>query len=102
MNIEVCTRCGRVNPPGAHYCHYDGLALDNLNGARPLDIGSQIFHIPLLFPTGRICRSFDELVLAAEEDWDGCRALLIKGELTRFLGSIGRADLAFLARSAAQ
>lgn len=102
MNIEVCTRCGRVNPAGAHYCHYDGLALDNRNDASPLDMGSQVFHIPLLFPTGRICRSFDELVLAAEEDWDGCLALLKKGELTRFLGSIGRTDLAFLARAAAQ
>jgi hypothetical protein len=101
MKIQVCSRCGHVNPPRAMYCHFDGLALGGeANGTVRLDSGSVLFLSPFVFPSGRTCRNFNELVLAAEEGWAESQELLHDGSLSGFLGAIGRSDLARLASQA--
>ncbi len=55
---------------------------------------AQLFHVPFVFPAGRACHSFDELVLACEDDWEGARNVLEKGYLEGFLATLGRLDLA--------
>jgi hypothetical protein len=100
MNIQVCSRCGHVNPPQALYCHFDGLALGNGGTRGPLDSGSSLFASPLVFPSGRSCHNFDELVLAAEDHWGEALQLLRQGFLAGFLGGVGRGDLAYAALQA--
>src|SRR4051794_34413910 len=101
MKILVCSRCGHVSPPGALYCHFDGLALDGeINGTLRLDSGSVLFLSPFVFPSGHACRNFNELVVATEERWDEAQELLHDGTFAGFLGSMGRGDLARLASQA--
>jgi hypothetical protein len=98
MKVLVCSRCNGVNPLGAQYCHRDGLALDHAAG--PVDAGSRPFLTPFVFPSGHTCKTFDELVLAAEEHWEEAQELLRLNTLGIFLAGIGRADLARLAAHA--
>jgi hypothetical protein len=98
---QVCRTCSRLNPEAARYCYHDGAALLGVNGG-PVAGGSRIFLSPFVFPSGKACRSFDELVLACEGDWDAARDLLREGFLEGFLGGIGRADLAVAAKQARQ
>src|SRR6266511_5398563 len=99
MKVQLCTRCNRANPLEAIYCHHDGLALGAAPAdTLPLDAGAVPYLAPFVFPSGRICKTFDELVLAAEDLWEEARVLLNDGTLAAFLGGVGRADLARLAR----
>jgi hypothetical protein len=99
----VCRVCARVNPAEARYCYHDGVALPGLGGAGgPVAVGSQAFHSPFVFPSGRHCRNFDELVLACDNEWRAAQELLNQGYLETFLGGLGRTDLAVAARQAAQ
>jgi hypothetical protein len=99
----VCRVCARVNPDEARYCYHDGVALPGLGPAGgPIAVGSQAFHSPFVFPSGRQCRSFDELVLACDNEWRAAQELLKQGYLQTFLGGLGRTDLALAARQAAQ
>ncbi len=98
----VCRSCLRVNPVVARYCYHDGVALDGAKlGGGPIAVGAQPFLSPFVFPSGRICRNFDELALACDTDWIAARDLLKQGFLERFLGNLGRVDLALAARQAA-
>ena len=95
----ICRTCQRVNPAAAHYCYFDGAALANGGtGLGPVAVGSQPFLSPFVFPSGRPCRNFDELVLASQELWTEAQELLREGYFAVFLGGIGRADLARLAK----
>src|SRR5262249_11509871 len=58
------------------------------------------FLTPFVFPSGRSCGNFDELMLACEQDWDSARDMLRQGFFEGFLGALGRADLAMAARQA--
>jgi hypothetical protein len=51
---------------------------------------TQEFH----FPSGKRCRTFDELAEACQEDWSGARELLQQGAFVRYFSSVGRMDLA--------
>jgi hypothetical protein len=99
----VCRNCSRVNPPEAQYCYWDGAVLDG-RGQRggPIAAGVQPFLSPFVFPSGRPCRNFDELVLACYAEWKEALELLQQGYLEGFLGAQGRADLALAARQAAR
>src|SRR5438552_735206 len=92
----TCVKCSRVNPDEAVYCYYDGFALNGHGGrgAGPVAIGAKQFSNPFVFPSGRTCRSFDELATACQEDWDGAKELLAQGFFGSFFGGMGRADLA--------
>src|SRR6266540_2722801 len=98
---QVCRNCSRPNPPDALYCYYDGFSLGSeIAVTRPLASGTQPFLSPFVFPSGRKCRNFDELVRSAFELWEEARELLKDGSFAGFLGGLGRADLARLARQA--
>jgi hypothetical protein len=96
----TCTHCSRLNPRDAVFCYHDGRPLAGSAVVRAVP-GVQGFPVPLVFPSGRECRTFDQLALACQEDWSGAAAMLQQGFLEQFLGGIGRADLAMAARAAA-
>ena len=89
------------NPADAVYCYFDGLVLGghSRNGG-PVAVGAQSFASPFVFPTGKTCRTFNELALACQEDWTGARDLLQQGYLETFLGGLGRIDLVMAAKEA--
>ena len=99
----TCSKCSRLNPVDATYCYFDGTALAGrgLNGG-PVNVGTQTFHNPFVFPSGHICRNFDQLGLACQENWSEALEMLRKGYLKSFLGSLGRIDLARAAHDAAR
>ena len=67
--VQTCTRCSRANPAEAAYCYFDGIALgSHPHNGGPVAVGAQAFVTPFVFPTGRACRSFDELALACQEE----------------------------------
>jgi hypothetical protein len=83
------------------YCHADGTALRN-GKAVQVHVARQDFPFPFVFPSGRTCRSFDELALACLDEWEVACSLLRHGDLTNFLSGLGRSDLAATAREAAR
>ncbi len=68
--VQVCSRCQRANPPQAVYCHFDGLAL-TAGGGLPMLLPREF-----PFPSGRLCRSIDELTQACHLEWPEARAML--------------------------
>src|SRR5438067_2202664 len=98
---QTCIKCSRVNPEDAAYCYFDGAVLPghSRNGAPP-GVASRPFASPFVFPSGRQCRTFDELALACHQEWTAARDLLAQGFFESFLGGLGRADLAKAARAA--
>ena len=101
--VQTCSKCSRANPTDAVYCYYDGLVLGghSRNGG-PVAVGAQTFASPFVFPTGKTCRTFNELALACQDDWAGARDLLRQGYLETFLGGLGRIDLVMAAKEAAK
>jgi hypothetical protein len=95
----VCRVCSRLNPDPARYCFHDGAAL---HGAQegPIAVGERPFLTPFVFPSGKSCRTFNELLLACEADWPAGRDMLRQGFFESFFGGLGRADLALAARQA--
>lgn len=101
--LQTCPRCSRANPGQALFCHADGTPLgDPARRQGVVDPARQHFPMPFVFPSGRQCRSFDELVLACVDCWEEARQLLQQGFLAGFLGNLGRIDLAQAAREAAK
>src|SRR5579875_779313 len=97
----ICRNCSRLNPPEARYCYWDGAVLDGRRQARgPIAVGAQPFHSPFVFPSGRLCRNFDELLLGCYGEWKEARELLREGYLESFFGALGRTDLALTAKQA--
>lgn len=97
--MQVCVQCSRANPAEASYCYYDGVVLQGRGG--PLQPGSQPFPRLFVLPSGAVCRNFDQLAQECQKNWNEARHLLEQGVLERFLGGLGRADLAMAARAAA-
>jgi hypothetical protein len=50
-----------------------------------------------IFPSGRRCKTFDDLVQGCQYEWEDARNLLRKGDFTRYFAQIGRHDLARIA-----
>src|SRR5438067_12283510 len=101
--VQTCTKCSRANPAEAVYCYHDGFVLGgHERRGGPVAVGTQRFGSPFVFPTGRTCRSFDELVLACQEEWSTACALLRDGYLESFRKGLGRVDLTLAAREAAR
>src|SRR5579875_371312 len=97
----ICRNCSRLNPPEARYCYWDGAVLDGRRQARgPIAVGAQPFHSPFVFPSGRLCRNFDELLLGCYGEWKEAHELLREGYLESFFGALGRTDLALAAKQA--
>src|SRR5712691_475632 len=100
---QVCSQCARVNPPDASYCYHDGAILAGraTNGG-PVNAGSHPFPSPFYFPSGQVCRNFDQLATTCQQSWPAAVDLLKQGFLASFLGALGRADLALAAQEAAR
>jgi hypothetical protein len=94
----VCPRCHRSNPPEAVFCHHDGAELRPVHGEPS---GHNRLPQDLVFPSGRRCRTYDELALACLEEWATARDLLERGVFQAFLANGGRLDLARVAEEAA-
>lgn len=93
----VCPRCQRANPAEAVYCHFDGVVLmPPPGGALPPGILPQEF----VFPSGRRCKTYDDLVQGCQYEWEDARTLLKRGEFSPYFARIGRLDLARAAREA--
>ena len=97
---HACRVCSRLNPDAARYCFHDGAALTGGGQDGPIAVGARPFLAPFIFPSGTACRTFDELVLACEADWESARDMMQQGFFEGFLGGMGRADLAVAARQA--
>jgi hypothetical protein len=97
MSHQVCPRCQRANPGEAVYCYFDGIVLRQGVGMGPPP--SQLLH-EFVFPSGRRCRTFDELVQGCQYEWEDARELLHRGEFAQYLGRAGRLDLARAAQEA--
>src|SRR5262249_49244378 len=78
------------NPEIAHFCHFDGIELRS--GQASAGVGRLLKEFA--FPSGKRCRTFDELATACQDDWAGARDLLRKGTFVKYFSSIGRMDLA--------
>ncbi|HEV3446317.1 MAG TPA: hypothetical protein VG099_16860, partial [Gemmataceae bacterium] len=93
-----CPRCQRTNPKEAVFCHFDGAELRPVQGREE----TQSPRLPhdFVFPSGKHCRSFDELARACQEEWNAARDLLKQGAFRQFLASVGRLDLAQAAQEA--
>jgi hypothetical protein len=98
MPPQLCPRCQRAIPPGGSYCYHDGTPLHLAPGQVPKPPG-QLPHT-FVFPSGRKCRTYDELVQACQEEWAEARQLLQKGVFARYLAGVGRVDLAAAAQKA--
>ncbi len=93
--MQFCPRCQRANPREAVYCYFDGVVLDQrLAGAASPSRMLQEFT----FPSGRRCKTFDDLVQGCQYEWEDARDLLRKGDFTRYFAQIGRHDLARIAQ----
>ncbi|MCS7159521.1 MAG: hypothetical protein RMJ19_03545 [Gemmatales bacterium] len=103
-STHVCPKCQRVNPSEATYCYFDGAVLVSMAtmGYGPLNVANLPFPRPFVFASGRMCRTFNELVIGCIQEWQAAKELLTGGYLESFLGGIGRLDLATAARQAAQ
>jgi hypothetical protein len=100
---QTCSKCSRVNPAEALYCYYDGDVLGvHPHDSGPVNSGAQPFPNPFVFPSGQVCRNFDQLALACLEQWPAAVELLRQGDLVSFLQGLGRADLAQAAREGAR
>lgn len=92
----ICSRCKRASPPEANYCHHDGSPLRQVAQAKS---PNQLPH-DFVFPSGRNCRTFDEIVQTCQDEWAEAKDLLSRGVFHQFLAGAGRVDLARAAEKA--
>jgi hypothetical protein len=89
--VQRCPRCQRANPADASFCHHDGVPLDTIHIQQ-----SDQFAREWRFPSGRVCRTLDELVSACLADWQEARNALVRRDFVRFFQDNKRPDLAAL------
>jgi hypothetical protein len=91
--MHVCPRCRRSNPLEAVYCYFDGAELRPAHGLGETQRQTRLPH-EFVFPSGRRCQTYDELVQGCQGEWNVARDLLKQGIFRQFLSSVGRMDLA--------
>jgi Family of unknown function (DUF5717)N-terminal len=89
----LCPRCQRANPSEAAFCHFDGAEL-RAGVASAEAAGSARLPHEFVFPSGRRCKTYDDLVLGCQAEWEVARDLLRQGVFRKFLVAAGRMDLA--------
>ncbi len=94
----LCPRCQRANPNDAIYCWFDGVVLNQT--AAPAALSPSQLPLEFVFPSGRSCRTYDDLVEGCHADWEDARDLLHRGDFGRYLARIGRMDLVRAAQEA--
>jgi hypothetical protein len=105
--VQLCKQCRRVNPREAVFCYHDGVRLErradgDFPGDGAINVGTQPFTSPFVFPSGTCCRNFEQLAEACRQDPAAVFPLLQEGYLETFLAGQGRSDLAGAARAAAR
>lgn len=95
MPVQVCPRCKHFNPEYAAYCYFDGVVLQAQQNAAVLRLPNEF-----TFPSGRRCKTFDELAQGCQEEWSAARDLLMRGEFARFFTACNRVDLVRAANDA--
>jgi hypothetical protein len=96
-----CPTCFKVNPANAAYCYYDGRPLGQVGPGAALSPGSRPLPRPFTFPNGQAATTFNQLVIACDVRWNEARTNLRNGVWESYFSSIGRPDLAALARQSA-
>ncbi|MCS6977943.1 MAG: hypothetical protein NZM31_13175 [Gemmatales bacterium] len=82
-----------MNPPEAKYCYFDGTDIRlGPTAALNNELGREF-----IFPSGRRCKTYDDLLRGCCAEWETSQRLLRTGVFKRFFGSLGRMDLATLA-----
>ncbi len=102
LMAKLCPACSKANPATADYCYYDGRNLSQQGQAGPLQVGTLPLPRPFYFPDGQYCTNFNQLAVACDARWDEAKGLLADGTWHSFFGTIGRLDLAAVARQAAR
>lgn len=89
--MQLCPRCQRANPREAVYCYFDGIVLQQ--GVAGVALPGQLPQ-EFVFPSGRRCNTFDDLVQGCQYEWEDARSLLHNGHFARYFAQLGRHDLA--------
>ena len=97
MPHVVCPRCQRANPGDAVFCWFDGAVLRQAAAAAE---ATRLLPQEFVFPSGRRCRTYDELAEGCQAEWEDAREMLRKGDLGRYLARLGRMDLVRAAQEA--
>ena len=99
--MRTCPRCQHVNPDEAAFCYFDGCSLRSEAAGIPLAIPVPTGPVRLphefVFPSGRHCQNFDELLAGCLEDRATATSLLQSGAFKHYLTGAGRLDLAHAA-----
>jgi hypothetical protein len=99
--MRTCPRCQRTNPADALFCYYDGTNLDVPAEVLAARADNRLPH-EFVFPSGRRCKTYDDLVLACQEEWASASEFLQEGVFRQFLAGLGRLDLAKAAEGLCQ
>ena len=97
MPHVVCPRCQRANPADAVFCWFDGVVLRQTAGPAG---ASPFLPQEFVFPSGRRCRTYDDLLAGCQAEWEDARDMLHKGDFGRYLARLGRMDLVRAAKEA--
>lgn len=89
--MQRCPRCQRANPADASFCHNDGVPLDTVHVPGP-----DHFVHEWRFPSGRACRTLDELARGCVAEWAEARNALVRRDFVKFFQDNNRNDLARL------
>jgi hypothetical protein len=89
--VQTCPRCQRANPREAVFCYFDGVVLRQ--GVAGVGSPAQLPQ-EFVFPSGRRCKTFDDLVQGCQYEWEDARELLHQGRFAHYFAQIGRHDLA--------
>ena len=89
MPVQACPRCKHFNPEYAAFCYFDGVVLQAQQ-----NMGMMRLPNEFVFPSGRRCKTFDELAQGCQEEWGSARNLLVRGTFGQFFRACNRADLA--------
>jgi hypothetical protein len=73
------------------YCYFDGIVLHQ--AAAGMVVPGQLPQ-DFVFPSGRRCKTFDDLVQGCQYEWEDARSLLRNGDFARYFAQLGRHDLA--------
>jgi hypothetical protein len=94
--VLICPRCRRANPGEATYCHFDGFVLEQPAPPPPAVLAPPP-PAEFVFPSGRRCRSLEEVARGCIEEWEAARTLLRGGDFVRYFQDLNRHDLARVA-----
>ncbi|HLJ93189.1 MAG TPA: sulfite exporter TauE/SafE family protein [Gemmataceae bacterium] len=88
-----CPRCHRTNPAEAIFCYFDGSELRRAGVREDGNRDVPLPH-PFVFPSGRSCQTYEDLIQACQAEWEVARDLMSQDVFRHFFATAGRIDLA--------